>query len=120
MNKVEFKYYIDRWPKPIGDKVTIAAKILTPSGKRFLVVLHSQATIEGLDALEIRRIDEDGNIVPPIEETVMWFKDQHADDYWASDMFGELTGKYQFQIEETMKPEIRYHHQSPEHAAERW
>lgn len=110
-NEVEFRYYIDRWPKPVGDVVTLAAKIKTPRGKRFLVVLHEQATIERMDGLEIRRIDENGELVPgETEEVISWIKDSYeTNDMFASELFGELTGKYAFEVKETVKPEVTRH-----------
>lgn len=122
-NKVEFRRFIDRWPKPVGDLQTIAAKITTPSGKRFLVVLHEKSTLEGWDSLEIQRLDENGDIVVQNEEgeTISWIRDRHHDDLFASELFGELTGKYAFQIEEDSTIELEViRHYSVKVRQERW
>lgn len=123
MNKVVFKRFIQRWPKPIGDLQTIAAYVTTPSGKHFLVALHEHSTIEGWDSLEIQRLDEHGNFILQ-EEVPCWIRDRHGDDYFASELFGELTGKYAFQVEEdpAIPVEVITHRNPPRVAIieERW
>lgn len=103
-NSVDFKHYIDAWPGPIGDLFTAAAHITTPGGKCFLVVFHSKGTLEGWDLLEIRRLDANGDA-----EEITCIGDKHEDDYFASEMFGLLSGKFPYEIEETVKPEIIHH-----------
>lgn len=86
MNAVTFHRAVDRR----GETEYISARVTTRYGNEYHI---SYTPGRGLvDAVYIRRDDRD--------QAGIWLYDLDRDDLFSSEMFGQLTGRYPYEVEE--------------------
>lgn len=104
MNKVTFHRAVDRH----GETEYISARVVTPLGNEFHIGYHPHIGADGQrDGLNFgfNGIWLDGEFIdtkPGAEGWVhsLWLEDRNQDDVFCSEMFGQLTGRYPYEVEE--------------------
>lgn len=89
----------------------MSARVVLPSGKEYHVGYHPGIGADGQrDGLNFgfNGVWADGVFTETTENNPIWIEDKDSEDMFCSKLFGELTGRYPYEVEEWITPNEDY------------
>ena len=89
----------------------MSARVVLPDGREFHVGYHPNIGADGQrDGLNFgfNGTWSDGVFTESKDTNAIWLEDLHGDDLFCSEMFGSLTGKYPYEVRDSIKPNEDY------------